>query len=370
MRHTIRPIRMEDAPAVGRLLSWAWFAARSEAGWRWLCRTPRSKAAREIPVAWVAEDEDGQVGGVCGVFAQDYAIDGDWVVGATGHTLIVDPRLRGAASSMLRTYAALPDVFGVFHFNANSKSAPLYERFGFSAWPPQSSDIKLVWPTDPLAILAERAAGLASRGRRPTEDRFLRDRLFTPDLIRLAPCVEQVFAGDIDARFDAFWGALAAEGRLTARRDAASLRWRMSDPDRTLDPFLLAWMEGGHIAGYALAQIVKINETTAPDMEIIDVVALKHCADHAIPALVGSLLRNAPRLGVARVRLSVVTAELERRLSRLPGAMRMRRHQHGHARLTEAGLGLSSRWRLTPYDGDYGFCLRSPPRPQARSAAA
>ena len=89
-----------------------------------------------------------------------------------------------------------------------------------------------------------------------------------------------------------------------------------------------------------------------------------------MPALVGSLIRNAPRLGVARVRLSVVTAEVERRLGALPGVMRVRRHRHGHARLTEAGVGLASRWRLTPYDGDFGFCLRSPPRPEARSAAA
>ena len=227
-----------------------------------------------------------------------------------------------------------------------------------------------MWPTNPLAILAERAMQLTSGGRRPGADRFLRDRLFTPDLVRLDPCVEQVFAEDIDARFDAFWGALAAEGRLTARRDAAALRWRMADPDRTLDPFLLVWMEGGHIAGYALAQVVKINELTAPDLEIIDLVALKHCAERAMPALVASLLRNAPRLGVARVRLSVVTHELERRLSGVAGVMRVRRHSHGHAKLTQTGVALASRWRLTPYDGDHGFCLRSPPRPGALRMAA
>lgn len=370
MEHTIRTIRMEDAAAVSRLLNWAWFAPRSEAGWRWLCRTPRSRPAREIPVGWVVEDGDGRIGGVVGVFAQDYVVEGEAVVGATGHTLIVEPRMRGAASRLLRRYADIDGVFGVFHLNANARSAPLCERFGFTGWPPDHADVKLVWPTDPLAILAERALQLASGGRRPGTDRFLRDRLFTPDLVRLDPGVEQVFARDIDARFDAFWGALAAEGRLTARRDAAALRWRMADPDRTLDPLLLTWMEDGHIAGYALAQIVKINELTAPDLEIIDLVALKHCAERAMPALVASLVRNAPRLGVARVRLSVVTQEMERRLAGLPGALRIRRHAHGHARLSEAGLALASRWRLTPYDGDHGFCLRSPPRPEAGRVAA
>lgn len=370
MEHSIRTIRMEDAAAVSRLLKWAWFAPRSEAGWRWLCRTPRSRKAREIPVGWVVEDGDGRIGGVVGIFAQDYVVEGDWVVGATGHTLIVEPQLRGAASRLLRRYAQTEGVFGVFHLNANARSAPLYDRFGFTGWPPDHCDIKLVWPTDPLAILAERAVRLTAGSRRPEADRFLRERLFTPELIRLDAGVEQVMAKDIDARFDAFWGALAAEGRLTARRDAASLRWRMADPDRTLDPLLLTWVEDGHVAGYALAQVVKINELTAPDLEIIDLVALKHCADWAMPALVASLVRNAPRLGVARVRLSVVTHEMERQLSGVSGAVRLRRHAHGHAKLTETGLGLASRWRLTPYDGDHGFCLRSPPRPVARQAAA
>lgn len=370
MKHVIRPIRMEDAAAVGRLLNWAWFAPRSEAGWRWLCRTPRSREARAHPVAWVAERPDGGVGGVLGLFAQDYSVDGTSTVGVTGHTLVVDPGLRGAGTALLRRYADTSNVFASFHFNANALSAPLYQRFGFSGWPPNQSDLRLVWPVDPLAILAERAVKLRLGARRPTEERFLRERLFTPSLERLAPGVQQVFAADVDARFDALWGAVVAEGRLTARRDAAALRWRMSDPDRTLDPILLAWIEDGHIAGYLLAQIAKTDQITAPDLEIVDLVALEHCAGHAMNALVGTLVRNAPRLGVARVRLSVVTPELEQRLASVPGMHRVRRHSHGHIRFGADGLAKASRWRLTPYDGDYGFCLRSPPVALTRRAAA
>ncbi len=370
MAHTIRQMKMEDAAAISGLLDWAWFAHRSEAGWKWLARTPRSREARAIPVGLVAEDADGRVGGVVGIFAQDYAIGDDWVVGVTGHTLIVDPAMKGVASKLLRRYAETEGVFGVFHFNANALSAPMYSRFGFSGWPVDNPDLKLVWPVDPLAILAERASAATLRGRRPGQEMFLRDRLFTPDLIRLGANVEQVFADQVDARFDRFWDALRAEGVLTARRDAASLRWRMSDPDRTLDPFLLVWSEDGEIAGYVLAQIIKVNEATAPDLEIVDVVALKHSADRAIPGLVHALLKNGPRLGVARVRLSVVSRELARRLGGVSGALKVRRHVHGHARLSDEGVIQASRWRLTPYDGDYGFCLRSPPRPQNHRVAA
>jgi len=89
------------------------------------------------------------------------------VVGATGHTLIVEPRMRGAASRLLRRYADIQGVFGVFHLNANARSAPLYERFGFTGWLPDHADIKLVWPIDPLMILAQRRCSSPRAGGGP-----------------------------------------------------------------------------------------------------------------------------------------------------------------------------------------------------------
>lgn len=368
MTHVIRPLRPDDADQVASLLDWAWFAPRSAAGWTWLSQAPRGPASGRHPLGYAAEDADGRIGAMYGLFAQDYVCDGEAVTGATGHTFIVHPRMQGAGARLLRHYARTPDVFGVFHFNANARSAPLYPRFGFEPSPTEAADLRLVWAIDPLTILAERAARYGIGSQRPEQERFNRERVFTPDLILDGP-MEQVSADQIDARFDRFWAALAAEGGLLARRDAASLRWRLSDPDRTLDPFLVAWMEGGEIAGYALAQIGKMSQIEAPNLEIIDVVALSHCADRAVRSLVWALVSNAQRLGVARVRLSVVTPDLERRLDGLPGLRRVRRHAHGHARLSRAGRGMASNWRLTSYDADYGFCLRAPPAPSALKAS-
>ncbi|MDP2765541.1 MAG: hypothetical protein Q8O54_11980, partial [Brevundimonas sp.] len=46
-----------------------------------------------------------------------------------------------------------------------------------------------------------------------------------------------------------------------------------------------------------------------------------------------------------------------------------RRHIHGHAILV-ADPGLEPLWRPTPYDGDFGFCLRPPPGEPRRSGVA
>ena len=374
MAQSIRPIRMEDAAEISALLDWAWFAPRSEAGWRWLCRTPRSREARAIPVGYVAEDSEGRVGGVFGLFVQDYASSRGDLIGGTGHTLIVHPRLRGASRSLIDTALDNAGLFGVTVLNGNARAAPLYARHGFEPWPVERGDLTLAWITDPLAILAERAAraGLDRRGPsapRPAE-RFMRDRLFQTDLNHLGPRTRVMVLEDIDGRFDEFWDDLSGEGRLTARRDAASWRWRLSDPDRTRDPLLLAWMDGDAIGGLLLAQISKINEITAPSLEIIDVVALEPFARTALPELVTGVLRNASRLGVSRVRMEVVTEETERLLAPVAGMMRRRSHIHGHVRFGKLGAEVASDWRLTPYDGEHGLCHRHPPRPASLVRAA
>lgn len=375
MAHLIRPIRMDDAADISALLDWAWFAPRSEAGWRWLCRTPRSREARSIPIGFVAEDSDGRVAGVFGLFAQDYVSSRSDTVGATGHTLIVHPRIKGASAGLVDAALDQAGLFGVTVLNGNARAAPIYARHGMKAWPSERGDLNLVWVTDPLAILAERAARASVSRRepgavRPHTERFLRARVFETELVRLGPSVRQMSAADLDERFEEFWADLAAEGRLTARRDAASWRWRLSDPDRTRDSILLAWMDGEAIGGLLLAQVGKTNEIECPNLEIIDLVALESCADQALPDLAAALVRNASRLGVARVRMPVVTEEMEGHLSRVPGMIRRRSHVHGHVRFGADGEALAADWQLTPYDADYGFCLRHPPRAAAQSKAA
>jgi len=374
MAHAVRPIQMQDTGDISALLDHAWFPARSEAGWRWLCRTPRSLASRAVPAGFVAEDGDGRVAGVFGLFTQDYSSRQGSLSGGTGHTLIVHPRIRGASRPLIDAVLDQPSLFAVTVLHSNDLAAPIYRRHGMVPFPVGRDQMSLMWVTDPLALLAERAAraSKAHLGRegRPTREWLLRDRVFGTELTHAEPRVRTLDFSGLDQRIDAFAAALAAEGRLMARRDAAALRWRFVNPDRTRDPILLAWIEGEAIGGLLLAEITKVTQIDAPTLEIIDLVAVAECADHALPALVLSLVRNAARLGCARVRLPVVPQELERRLESVPGMLRRHGHDHGFAWIRPGTEGLVENWRLTPYDGEFGVCFRPPPRPQRLSRAA
>lgn len=374
MTHAVRPIRMEDAEDISALLDWAWFPHRSEAGWRWLCRTPRSMAARAIPTGYVVEDGDGRAAGVFGLFVQDYSSRQGPLVGGTGHTLIVHPRIRGASAALIDAVLDQPNLFGVTVLHANDLAAPIYQRHGMVPYPADTHQMSLVWLTDPIAVLAERAARVAKakldRDERPTQERFLPDRVFQTDLLHLSETVRALRPSDLDYRIDAFSEALSAEGRLMARRDAAAFRWRFANPDRTRDPILLAWMDGDSVGALLMAEVTKITQVDAPTLEIIDLVALADCSGHAIPSLVSCLVRNAARLGCARVRLPVVTRELEGQLASVPGMHRRHGHDHGLAWIRPGNETLTTDWRLTPYDGEFGLCFRSPPRPAQRESAA
>lgn len=366
MTHFVRPIRMQDAGEIAELLDYAWFPPRSEAGWKWLCRSPASVATRAVPVGFVAEDRDGRVGGVFGLFAQDYVSREGPLSGGTGHTLIVHPRLRGASRPLIDAVLDQQALFAVTVLHANDLAAPIYRRHGMAPFPMGRDRMSVVWVTDPLALMAERATRASKvrlgRDGRPTREWFLRDRVFNTALERLDPGVSVLSPAELDRRIDAFDEALAGEDRLSARRDAAALHWRFSNPDRTRDPILLAWMDGEDIGGLLLAEITKVTQLDAPTLEIIDLVALAQCADHAIPALVRSLVHNAARLGCARVRLPVVSEELEARLVGVPGMHRRTGHDHGFIWARPRTDALINEWRLTPYDGEFGLCFRPPPR--------
>ena len=157
-----------------------------------------------------------------------------------------------------------------------------------------------------------------------------------------------------------FWQALKGEGRLIADRSPAMLRWRLADPDLTLRPLVLAFNRGETIGGYAMAMMSKGNPIEPPMLEIVDLVALDD-EPRAIPALIQALLANARRLGAAKLRIQTVNPELLRRMG--PWADTARREGgwgHCHVKFAPGTPG-GETWSPTPFDGDYGICLRPVP---------
>ncbi|MDZ4321963.1 MAG: GNAT family N-acetyltransferase [Phenylobacterium sp.] len=352
----LREVLPADWKSLNDLHRWAWFPERSEAGWKWV-----HGLGQGYP-GWVLEDDDG-VCGYLGNVRQDYALLDACLVGATGYSLIVLPRARGGSRLLLDAFRSQPGVFATSIFNSNARAAPIYSREGFTAFPHNRADAKIVWPLAPMTILSERLVRSLYRNRRPSRELFssTRDRPRGPSAAGLSALDPWTDAAAINL----FHVELRHAGSLIADRSARALQDRFSDPDRAELPMLYGWREGDRLTAVALGQLGKMSECEAPILDIIDIVWLEpHGA--ATAALLVQLKTAGRRAGASRMRLSLVNHATAEIALRAPGAVIRRRHIHGHASFF-AGMEEDLPWAPTPFDGDFGFCLRPPPTntPQA-----
>ena len=372
MTISVRPIDETDNEAVNALHRFVGWPSRSDAGWAWLAGNP-ARLETGAPAGWLLESEDGEACGFTGNFVQRFHHDDRIHYGVTGFSIIVTPRARGNSRKLLNVFNAQPGMAAHYTFNANPASSPLYKRYGMVAWPPSTHDLKLSWRVDALACAGGRLwREIDRRAPRLTEarhERLLNPRLHEPAALDLPDGVAMLTDLSDGSGFADFWEGLKAEGRLIADRSPAMLRWRLSDPDLTLRPLLLAYHRGTTIAGYAMAMMSKGNPIEPPMLEIIDLVALQD-APEAIPALMQALLQNARSLGAAKLRIQMVSPDLLRRLGSLTDtARREGGWGHCHVRFGPDTPG-AALWSPTPFDGDYGICLRPVPVavPEQRAA--
>lgn len=373
MNPGVRPFVLDDSEAVQRLCDWAWWYPRSREGWQWLTAgPPRAPSPNDQPAGWVYETAADGVLAFLGNFRQRFDFRGKTLVGASLHTLLVDPRVRGASRDLLRRFAEQDSAFVRYTFNANERSAPIYRHFDMQPWPESLSRVKYAWRADWSAVASERAVRWfhGFSGGRGSGERFTDARVWTGAITRCEPGVIALPADEIDGRFDRLWERLRLDGRLLAWRDADTLRWRCSDPDLTRLPVLLGFEQDGVLAGYLLAFFSKGSEVERPALEIIDLIATADLEAVAIPALVKTLLGSARDLGAARVRLPFVSPRLDGLLGAFASARRVYGHDHCHLRWNEEVLPeMHDAWFATPFDGDYSFCLRPPPLLAADRAA-
>lgn len=363
MTFTVRPIDDADFEAVNALHGSVGWPRRSLAGWRWLKDNPAGIESG-APSGWLLEAPDGRPSGHTGNFVQRFHRGGDILYGATGYSIIVAPHARGHSRPLLRAFSTQAGMVALYTFNANPRSAPLYKRHGLTAWPLTTHDVKLSWRIDTLACAGGRLWREIDRRAPhlidPARERLLNPRLGGPAALDLARGVSLLSDLDDRSRFGDFWTALRAEGRLIADRSPATLRWRLADPDLTLRPLLLAYNRGKAITGYAMAVVAKGNPIEPPMLEVIDLIGLKD-EPRAIPALMQTLLRNARSLGAAKVRIQVVNEDMIRRLGPLAASARREGGWgHCHARFAPDAEGIET-WTPTPFDADYGICLRPAP---------
>ncbi|HEY1071349.1 N-acetyltransferase [Brevundimonas sp.] len=367
----VRHFLPSDVSGVNRLHRNVWWPERSAEGWRWLDDNP-ARQALDAPAGWVVEDADGGPAAFLGNFIQCFWSGDRRSYGATGFSVIVPPGQKGRSRDLIGAFVAQPGCFARYTLNANARSSPLYQRFGMLAWPPRTHALKLSWIINPAACLYSRGLR-ALVAREPRAASWLGEQLMPPrrrarsaDTSRLPDGVSMLDDLSEASPYAGFWAALRDQGRLTADRSPAMLRWRLSDPDLTVRPLHLVRSLKGEITGHALALLGKGNPIEPPTLEILDLEALDRDRG-AISALVAALLQLAPALGAAKVRLQVVTEDTMRDLGDL--ARKARREGgwgHCHVAFTSGFEGAGD-WRPTPFDGDYSFCVR--PLPLRRRVA-
>ncbi len=363
MTISIRTIHSGDYDTVNALHTAVGWPERSKAGWNWLENNP-ARVEKDAPAGWLLEAEDGEACGFAGNFIQKFHFGDRALYGATGFSIIVRPRARGRSLKIISAFTKQPGLFAHYTFNANPASCGLYKRHDMAAWPPQTHDLKLSWRVDALACASgrvwreiDRHAPRLTEGRR---ERLLNPRLHEPDHLWLPDGVSVLTDLSDTSAYAGYWRALWAEGRLIADRSPQAMRWRLSDPDLTLRPIMLAYERDGVIRGHALAMMCKGNPIEPPVLEILDLTALQH-DQRAIPALIEALLTNARNLGAAKLRIQMVNPTLMRRMGALADRAK---HEggwgHCHVKFRDGAPGVET-WAPTPFDGDYGVCLRPVP---------
>jgi hypothetical protein len=370
----IRQTSESDFPAIQALHRHVGWPERSLAGWRWLHDNP-ARVGTDAPAGWVVDGPEGQPAAHAGNLIQRFWLGDQEMRGATGFSVIVTPTARGASQALLRAFVRQPGLFAAYVFNANSTSQPLYARHDMRAWPEPTHALKLSWITNPVPLALSRVYRAAYR-RAPDfmcrwGERLMNTRLHTEPRLALPDGVSVLTDLRDTSPYGAFWTALRAEGRLLADRSPATLRWRLSDPDLTDRPLVLAFRRGADITGYAMAMMAKANILEAPVLEILDIEALAGDAE-AIPALMRGLMNAARNMGAAKLRIQTISPHLLDRLGDLAhGARREGGWGHCHVRFMPDGPD-PALWSPTPYDGDYGMCLRPLPvrrRDGVRAAA-
>lgn len=358
----LREVLPADWKALNALHRWAWFPERSESGWEWVHRFGQGYPG------WVLEDEEG-VCGYLGNIRQSYALLDARLVGATGYSLIVLPRARGGSRLLLEAFRNQPGVFATSILNSNARAAPIYGREGLTAFPAGWADARIVWPLAPVTIVSEQIVRRLFHNRRPSRELFHSARSAP-----VAASVDQVRALDPwadAAAIDLFSSALNASGSLVADRSSRALQARFSDPDQANPPVLYGWDDEDRLSAMALGQVGKMTECEAPILDIIDVAWLEPHGAVAATALLARLKTHGQRAGASRMRLPLVNAATAAVARDVPGSLLRRRHLQSHTRFVESE-GLEHLWNPTPYDGDFGFCLRPPPvgrTPAVRDAA-
>ena len=342
------------------------------AKWQWLASNPARPP--DMPLGWVL-DHDGRIDGFIGNFVSRYFRERQRYIAASGHSVIVSPRARGAIRDLLEPFTRQSGVFAASMLNANQIGGPIYAKLGMQPYPAETSAIKLSWILSPSLTFSARILRkvievwpqtLALIGE-PFSPRGA--AMFDPRSVIWPKGIHPIEDLSDSGSYAEFWKSLQAEGRLVADRSPAVIRWRMAQPDLTYPPLLLGYHDAEGLCAYAMAIMSKTGPVDVPTLEIIDLVKLDRAPPLTIPTLIRALKTAGYKSGACKVRLPLLGPSLLKALDhKVPKARNEGGWGHAYVHFTGQAEDFAD-WEPTALEGSYGFTLRQPKvkQPRARS---
>jgi hypothetical protein len=364
---TLRAVEADDRDAVNALVRDHGFKTRSAAGWRWLFGGP-PRAAPAV-AGWVLEQE-GELRGYLGNHVLAYVRGGQELVAATCSSLYVHPAARAASASLMRVWLRQPGVALFLSTTANEASRGVYELYGARSPAEPCFREGYIWAADEGDLLRE---GLERLGAPPGAARALGrtlgpvargvggvTRVTRPRATRFRGEVREVAPRDVGAAFDALARRLRATGALQVSRDAAALRWYLSDPDATAAPCVLGAFDAEGLAAYTIGGRHCAPGRRVSELRVLDLAFRPDAADAVGPLLAG-LVARAREVGAGLVYCPPCGPQLAPVLR----AHRPYLHPLAHARhylragdaAIQAELDRPGAWHATGLDGDSPFAL-------------
>lgn len=346
----------------------AGWPVRSRAGWLWALRDNPARLALSphAPLGWALCDGQRLVG-YLGNLPQQYRCQGQELMGVTCTSYIVLPEARAHSASLMRALFTQIGVDLVYTTTANQHSGPVYQLYKARGLDDLGLHETRVWVGDIRATAYKALDKLHLGWMKPCVPRLapvLRlahqwSGLARPPSSGFVGQVHAVAPPDIGDPFDQLWQQMQDQPGLWLDRRAATLRWRLSDPDQP-GLSLLAAQDANGLAGWIISTRYQGDPSLAGRRYVLDLAWRPGCPE-AVGALLQAVCDQACAEGLALVEafrfagpLGTALAQQGGHVRKVPGASHWVRHL---ARRSDYPVKADTPWALGGMDGDFWFGL-------------
>ena len=239
---------------------------RTEAEWShlWQENPAQTGSAKEWPLGWILENEQGQIVGFFGNIPQDYELQGKSLTAAAAFSWVVEqPYRRQYAHSLLQEFSSQGGPAFLLNTSANPRTSKVFAEAGFQRVPIGNYGTSYYWITNHRGFAT---SALIQKGypAPPLISRPLALALKSYSLIKSHPHArggiqlqskiqkDLTFLTHFDARFDQFWQTFRERKTgLIAVRDRRHLEWHYRYSILNQKAWILSYELGGEIMAFA-----------------------------------------------------------------------------------------------------------------------